>query len=109
MRLPKVLLREVQDPIARENFKGLVEFLMKIPILRGAFEFREFTFSSAGTFAPKHGLTFIPKDLIVTSVIGSGTVAWDYGSFNRDTLAVTTTGPCTVRAFVGAYSEDPNA
>lgn len=105
--LPELILKDIQDPWVRENFFRLQKFLKKFPLFRGEFEFREFTFTQAGTnLKVPHALGFAPTDILQTSLVGAGTLTWNYASFDNKNLDVTVTGPCTVRAFVGAYREE---
>lgn len=100
-------INDVQDPKAQENFRRLQEFLREFPLFKGAFQFR--VFELAGTSYPQkvtymHRLGFMPKDLLVTSIIG-GAVTWHYDEFTATNVVATITAPATVRAFVGAYAE----
>lgn len=68
------------------------------------FKHFELTFEEAQTnLKLPHGLGFAPKDVIQTSLTGSGTLTWNYSLFDKTDLNLTTTGPCTVRAFIGTY------
>jgi hypothetical protein len=105
--LPDIILKDVQDIYVRENFFRLDKFLKKYPLFRAELYFFELTFVAAVTNERRpHGLTFKPLDIIQTSLIGSGSLTWNYDRFDLKNLDVTTTGPCTVRAFIGAYRED---
>ena len=105
--VPELILKNVEDVIIRENFFRLQKFLNDFPLFKGSWKFFELTFDAAVTNKQiLHGLGFIPLDVIQTSVRGAGTLTWDYDLFDRDYLVVTTTGACTIRAFVGAYREN---
>jgi len=105
--LPDLILKDIDDIYIRENFKRLTAFFQKETLLKGSFKFFELTFDSAVTGKTvQHGLGFKPLDVIQTSSIGSGNVTFNYADFNRDSISVTATGPCVVRAFIGAYKED---
>jgi hypothetical protein len=103
----KLLVKEIEDDRSRENFKRIQkEFTENQIILKGQWRFFELIFTGAVTnFKQKHLLTFVPKDIIQTSIIGAGTLTWNYSLFDRENLDITTTGACTVRAFVGRYEE----
>lgn len=105
--VPELILKDISDIYVRENFKRLNLFFQKETILKGSFKFFELTFDSAvsGKLV-QHGLGFKPLDVIQTSLIGSGSLTFNYADFTKDALSVTTSGPCTVRAFIGAYKED---
>lgn len=105
--VPELILKNVEDMIVRENFFRLQKFLNDFPLFKGNWKFFELSFDSAVTAKEiKHGLGFIPLDIIQTSNRGPGILTWDYDLFDRDNLVVTTTGACSVRAFVGAYREN---
>jgi hypothetical protein len=100
-------LKDISDKYTRENFFRLQKFFEIYPFFKGNFKHFEFDLQAAVVgHRIKHGLGFKPLDLIQTSVIGSGAVTWLYAEFDTTNLVVTTTGPCKIRAFVGAYRED---
>lgn len=100
-------IEEIQDAATRENFQKLEEIFKVFPLLKGEWRFITLTFTGAVTnYKYIHGLGFIPKDVIQTSKTGAGTLTWNYSSFNRTSIDITTTGACSVRAFIGSYKED---
>lgn len=106
------LLKEIVDTYIRRTFRQLLDYLVTQALLKCGWQF--FTFEvganlSENTF--KHNLGFRPKDLIQTSIIGTGTLAWNYSLFDETNIVYTTTGtnpndPLIVRGFVGHYKED---
>ena len=99
-------LQELEDPIVRENFTRVRDEVNDQPFLRGKWRFVELTFLAAVTnFEFAHNLGFIPKDVIQTSLTGAGALTWNYSSFDRTSVSITTTGACVVRAFIGTYFE----
>lgn len=105
--LPELILKDIEDVYVRENFKRLTAFFQKETLLKGSFKFFELTFEGAVTGETvRHGLQFKPLDVIQTSVIGSGVPTFNFADFTKETISVTTSGPCIVRAFIGAYRED---
>lgn len=106
MSRPRLLQLEIKDEYTRRNFEFLQKLLNTFPLYLASFQFVELEFDAAvSLFEYKHNLGFIPKDVIQTSLIGTGTVTWVYDQFDKENLIVTATGPCTVRAFVGSYQE----
>lgn len=103
----KLLVQEISDERLRENFKRIQsEFTEKQVILKGEWKFFEIIFTVAVTnFKQKHLLGFLPKDIIQTSLTGTGVLTWNYDLFDKINLDITVTGPCKVRAFVGSYLE----
>ena len=106
MSKPVLNLVSTEDKVILENFRRIDKEWGKEPILRGQWKFVEITFQGAvANFKFKHYLKFVPKDVIQTSLRGSGLVVWNYDLFDRDNLNITTTDACTVRAFIGRYEE----
>lgn len=102
----KLYVGEVEDEYSRDNFRKLERELREQPLLKGKFKFFEITFSKAVTnLKYPHNLGFAPKDILQTSLIGAGTVTWNYVKFDRTNLDVTTSGACVVRGFFGSYEE----
>lgn len=109
----KLLVEQIKESVPRENFQKIEQFVRDENLLRAEFKFFEFTFlavPTVATFTIKHGLGYRPKDLIQTSLIGSGTVTWNYASFSNTEISLTlggtisVTSPTTVRFFLGSYS-----
>jgi len=105
--LKALFLNDIGEEEIQENFVRINDYVRAEPILRSQFYHFELDIPgvvTAGKF--KHNLGFPPKDLIQTSLIGSGSIAWDYSRFDKDFLEYTTTGPCKVRFFVGSYKTE---
>lgn len=97
-------VEEIDDAYVRENFRHLQELIRADSLLTSQFQFYEFNFDSAVTDLDlKHGLQFIPLDVITTYVTPGITLTWSYDKFSRDTIRLTTSGACRIRAFIGAY------
>lgn len=101
----------VADIIARDNFDAIQEVLLDQPFLKFKGRHIELEFDRDTTnLKYKHNFAYRPRDVIVTSTIGTGTLTWNYGLFDRDYLDLTVAGtsasdPLVVRAFVGTYLE----
>lgn len=101
-----LILKDIQDPYTRENFSRIKRFSQEQAILRGQWVFFEIEFTQAqDDFEFPHGLTFIPKDVLVTSITDQEAVIFNYSSFDRTNLNLTVSGACTVRFFAGTYME----
>jgi hypothetical protein len=105
-------IREIEDYFLRENFRKTKDFLGLQPILNGDFRFFEIVITGNKTnFLFAHNMTFIPKDVIQSSVVfsgGAGSLTWNYSRFGTTFLDLTTTGmgatdTCTVRALIGRF------
>lgn len=110
MANPSLVKVGVDDPIILENFSRIETFMKEDLIYRGRFKFFEFEVPAAlSNFPVAHRLNFVPVDVIMLSVRNSdgSTVTWHYDDFTSTYIYVTTSGPCTVRAFIGRYGENP--
>lgn len=105
--IPDIILKDITEKPVRENFFRMQKFFQKFPLFRGEWTF--FELELLGIVTNKtipHGLAFKPTDIIQTSLIGPGVLTFNFDQFTDKNLVVTTTGACTVRAFVGAYREE---
>lgn len=96
----------IEDLVTKQNFEIVRDAFATVPFLKGSFKFVEIDVPSATTYLFKHNLNFIPKDVILLSSVGAGTVTFNYAAFNLETISLTTTGQVTIRAFIGTYSEN---
>lgn len=108
----KLLQKEVSDEVAQENFRRLESYLREDPLGKGEFKFLTATLQSQAnppaypaTVSVPHDLGFVPKDVIQTSVIGLGTLSWNYANFTKTHLSATISNSVTFRGFFGSYAE----
>lgn len=111
LNILKLLTREITDRYIRENFQRINDHFKRQTALVG-FGHREFTLTETGTNQKlAHRLGYRPKDLLVTSLTGDGTLTWNYEEFDSTNLDVTVTGtvsaanPTVVRVYVGTHVE----
>jgi len=107
-----LFVEQIEDSATRENFRRIVRAFKEKPFLKGDWRFVTITFTGTVTnFKYAHGLSFTPKDVIQTSITGSGAVTWNYSKFDKTNVDITVTGtvsatnPTVVRALVGIYTE----
>lgn len=99
-------VKDVKDLVLRKITEIIQVFVNSQAILRGEWRFVEITLGGAVTnYKYKHNLPYTPRDVIQVSLVGPGSLTWNYTSFDSENLDITTTGACTVRAFLGSYSE----
>lgn len=106
MRDLELLLNDVKDPVVRENFDRILRASREL--VMGGFIGRFLTLTVEGAvtnFTIAHGLAFVPTDVLQTSLIGAGAITFNFASFTRESISITTTGACVVRCFVGTYQE----
>jgi hypothetical protein len=102
----RLLVKEIKDIYIQQNFDMLNKFLGDMALTSAKFQFLELTFTEAQAHLRlPHKRGFVPKDVIQTSLKGTGVVTWHYELFDREFLDISATGPCVVRAFVGSYQE----
>lgn len=101
----------VQDPVAREALQYLYEASLAAPFLRSNFQFFTVTYGAPVVQQRLyHRMGFVPKDIIQTAILdtdGAGpyTSTYHYELFTSEYLVISTTGPCVIRLFAGAYQD----
>jgi len=96
----------LQDPVARECFQWIIDYVQQVPLLQGTFSHFELTFLKAeASLLVPHNLGFLPEDIIVTANTG-GTVTFNHQNFTSTNLSITTSGACMVRFFAGRYKRE---
>jgi hypothetical protein len=99
----KLDLSNIKDEYVRENFRLLQEYVDENAFLDG-FRHMDFLISGAVTNQKiRHGLGFVPKDIIRTQITGPGVLTFNYDLFDDEFLDVSSNGDCRVRALVGTY------
>lgn len=105
MKLRFALEKLADQPYVQDFFKTLQNAVNSEPILTTGFKFFQITVPSAATNQVyPHNLRFIPKDILLTFITEGASVTWHTNDFTDSNLYFTTTGACTIRAFIGTYS-----
>jgi hypothetical protein len=108
---PILSVKEITDPVIRENFQALIDYFREQNQLYG-FQHLEFEITAAeANIRIRHGLSYAPKDVIITRVVGLGTLTLNYSLFDSEYIDVSATGvsandPLRVRCFVGTHHRD---
>jgi hypothetical protein len=98
-------LGKIEDKYIREALELIYsEIDSNQQILRGNWSFRTITVEGSGTHSFKHNLGFIPSDVILLSYNGAAPT-FNYSSFDKDNISLTTSGDSTIRCFLGKYAE----
>lgn len=96
--------KNIADPATRDAVETIRDtYNEQILNLAG---FNLFTLTTTGAvtgFEFFHNLGFIPLDIIVTRLTG-GDVIWDYDSFTKDKLVLTTSAAVNMRFLAGRLS-----
>jgi hypothetical protein len=108
-----LLISQVKDTIVRENFQRIFNYLGGNPPVQADLEFLTFIVPTPGTtvtnFTVAHNLGYTPKDILVSSIIGNGTITWNYASFDSTNLNLSIAGATAgqqvaVRVLVGSLN-----
>jgi hypothetical protein len=94
-------LADVRDALQqiKESIDGSV-------LEKGEWFFVEIDVTAAATdLGYSHNQRFTPKDVIQLSASNGATVTWHFDDFDSTNVYLSTTGPCTVRAYVGRHRE----
>lgn len=101
-----LILKDIDDIYVRENFFRISKYIQNQTILDGQWKFYELEFlSPVSNFRYKHGLSFVPKDIIVLAIDGNRNIYFNYELFDSEFLSITCFGPCRIRFLIGAYRD----
>jgi hypothetical protein len=102
----ELILKDIEDEHIRENFFRIRNFLLNQPIFDGDFKIFDITIDKKVEIFPvKHGLTFIPADIIPLSSSGNFNYYFRFQEFDRDNMYVTTDGPVRIRFLAGKLKD----
>lgn len=105
-----LILKDIQDPYVRENFFRLRKFLSRQVIFDGDFKLFDITIPQEdANFKIKHGLTFIPADIIQLAVQGNYNFFFKYKNFDRENMYVSADGPVQIRFLAGKLKDEIGA
>lgn len=97
----QISLTDIKDTPTRSALETIRDAHNASELNLGGFKLMTIDLDVAVTeMAIGHKLGFIPTDIIVTKHVG-GTVTWNYDSFTKDALSLTTSGAVSLRALVG--------
>lgn len=101
-----LILKDISDPYIRENFFRLTKFLDSQVLFEGNFELFDISIPQAdASFRIKHGLKFIPYDIVTLFVEGDFNYYFRYQEFDREFLYVTASGPVRLRFLAGRLKD----
>ncbi len=100
-----LLTAQVSDEYARENFKKIQDAWVRNPVSQGIWKVLEIAFYKAETnLKVAHTLNFLPKDVILTSKTGAGSLTINYDKTDLTNLDLTTSAACVVRLLIGSLN-----
>jgi hypothetical protein len=101
-----LILKDIEDPYIRENFFRLTQFINRQVWFEGDFQLYDVTIPAhTKFFKVRHGLTFIPTDIIPLAVEGDYNFFFRYKDFDAENMYIFATGPVHVRFLAGKLSD----
>lgn len=98
-------LTNIQDEPTRGALESMRDSLNAQELLLADFRFFSIITTAAVTnMVFTHNLGFIPTDVILTRLSG-GTVTWNYDSFTKDTVSLTTSAAVNLRFLLGRMAQ----
>ena len=105
MAFPRLLRQEIEDPYVQENFKRIMDYGNANPLDRSNFQFFSIEIPAATTnFKYKHGLGFVPLDVIIMHNSNNAAITLNYSKFDSNELDITASGATLLRCLVGRYT-----
>lgn len=101
-----LILKDVQDEYAQENFSRLKNFIDAQVFFEGDFKLFDITIPGKfSDFKQLHGLSFIPSDIIMLSGFGDMNFYFTHQKFDKQFLYITTNGPVRIRFLAGKLKD----
>jgi hypothetical protein len=98
-----LLDHNIEDPVVRENFEKLRNFLNDRQLISSTVKILEVQVKNPSSdYAIIHGLGFKPKDVIITGV-SKGTATVNHSSTTNTQLSINVSDESTVRLLVGSF------
>lgn len=98
----ELILKDIEDPHVRENFFRLNRFLNEQIWFEGDFQLYDVTVPGEfDSFKVRHGLTFIPADIITLAVEGNYNFYFQYKDFDSENMYIHSEGPVRIRFLAG--------
>lgn len=102
----ELILKDIEDPVTRENFFRISNFINRQVWFEGDFQLFDITIPGENpNFKIKHGLSFIPADIIPVAVEGNYNYYFKYINFDREYLYVAAEGPVRIRFLAGKLKD----
>ncbi len=103
---PQLNTQDITDLYVRNNFQALSNYFQKENQFVG-FKHLKFSASEASNNVKiSHGLGYIPRDIVVSRLTGSGKLTLNWDLFDTSTLDVSMSGALEARILVGTYQSD---
>jgi hypothetical protein len=101
-----LILKDVTDPIVRENFARIQEAFRQDPFAYNNFKFFEVDIASPSfAYAIPHGLSYVPRDILLLSADGDYNFYFRYDDTDRTNIYVAAHGPVRLRFLAGTIPQ----
>lgn len=98
----ELILKDIEDPFVRENFFRLSNFLNRQVWFDGDFQLFDVTIpEQTDSYKIRHGLSFIPADIIPLAAEGNYNFFFRYNDFDRENIYIRAEGPVRIRFLAG--------
>lgn len=95
----------IADLMLREVLVRTHDIIAELGLFKG-FKHFEVTFAKAeANFKLIHNFGFLPKDILVTSTMGDGTIIVNQGLTTAEVINLTASAACVVRFIAGTFQE----
>jgi hypothetical protein len=103
MSLLSLVTAQFADLNLKENFSRIVAYIEAHSVLHG-FKFVQFELNAGDSHVKiKHGLGFVPDDIIRLRLLGDAHITFHRDKFTTDSLCVSSSGHVKVRILVGSF------
>lgn len=101
----ELIFHEITDRFIRENFARLEDFInRKSPL--SDFKFFEIDIPEiSGNLPVKHGLPFVPLDVVMLSATGNQNFYFLNQFFDAENIYISTSGPVRLRFLLGKFTD----
>lgn len=101
-----LILKDIEDPHIRENFFRLTRFLNSQIWFEGDFQLYDITIPDEyPAFKVRHGLSFIPTDIIPLASEGNYNYYFKYNDFDLENMYIAADGPVRIRFLAGKLKD----
>lgn len=102
----ELILKDIEDPHVRENFFRLSQFINRQVWFEGDFQLYDVTIPGEyDSFKVRHGLTFIPADIIPLAVEGNYNFYFKYKDFDTENMYIHAEGAVRIRFLAGKLKD----
>ncbi len=103
----ELILKDISDNYVRENFFRIAKYFKKLVFANETFRVFNVDIREASPkLSLKHGLSFIPEDVVVTRIEGDFNFYFRFQEFDRENLYITAAGPVKLKFLAGSFDNE---